>query len=106
MYANTMILALALGNLTLCAVLYCFTDRHGVTLGLSPWGGARQAQGVAWLLLYFGAMGVLPEALALQSGYALLIAGVGWEAGAQWEAAGRMSWRRIGVPLIVVALLI
>lgn len=26
MDANTMILALALGNLTLCAVLYCFTD--------------------------------------------------------------------------------
>lgn len=101
-----MILALALGNLTLCAVLYCFTDRHGVTLGLSPWGGARQAQAVAWLVLYFGAMGVLPEALALQCGYVLLIAGVGWEAGAQWEAAGRLRWRRIGVPLIVVALLI
>lgn len=101
-----MILALALGNLTLCAVLYCFTDRHGVTLGLSPWGGARQAQAVAWLVLYFGAMGVLPEALALQCGYVLLIAGVGREAGAQWEAAGRLRWRRIGVPLIVVALLI
>ncbi len=101
-----MILALALGNLTLCAVLYCFTDRHGVSLGLSPWGGARQAQGVAWLVLYFGAMGVLPEALAMQCGYLLLIAGVGWEAGAQWEAAGRLRWRRIAVPVIAVALLV
>jgi diguanylate cyclase (GGDEF)-like protein len=105
MDANTIILALALGNLTLCAVLYCFTDRNGVTLGLSTWGGARQAQAVAWLVLYFGSLGVLPDALAMQCGYALLIIGVGWEAGAQWEAAGRLRWRRIAVPVIGVALL-
>ena len=98
-----MILALALGNLALCAVLYCFTDRHGVTLGQSTWGGARQAQTVAWGVLYLGTLGVLPDALAMQAGYCLLIAGVGWEAGAQWEAAGRLRWRRIAVPLIVAA---
>ena len=96
-----MILALALGNLALCAVLYCFTDRNGVTLGLSTWGGARQAQAVAWGVLYLGTLGVLPDALAMQAGYCLLIAGVGWEAGAQWEAAGRLRWRRIAVPAIV-----
>ena len=73
-----MILALALGNLALCAVLYCFTGRDGVSLGLTPWGGARQAQAVAWGVLYLGAQGVLPDALAMQGGYALLIAGVGW----------------------------
>lgn len=106
MDATTMILALALGNLALCAVLYCFTDRHGVTLGLSPWGGARQAQAVAWGVLYLGTLGVLPDALAMQGGYALLIAGVGWEAGAQWEAAGRLRWRRVAVPLIAAALAI
>jgi diguanylate cyclase (GGDEF)-like protein len=106
MDAGTMILALALGNLALCAVLYCFTDRHGVTLGLSQWGGARQAQAVAWGVLYLGTLGVLPDALAMQGGYALLIIGVGWEAGAQWEAAGRLRWRRFAIPLIVVALVI
>jgi diguanylate cyclase (GGDEF)-like protein len=106
MDATTMILALALGNLALCAVLYCFTDRQGDSLGLSAWGGARQAQAVAWGVLYLGALGVLPEALALAGGYALLIAGVGWEAGAQWEAAGRLRWRRFAVPLIVAAVAI
>ena len=106
MDATTMILALALGNLALCAVLYCFTDRHGDTLGLSPWGGARQAQAVAWGVLYLGTQGVLPDALAMQGGYALLIAGVGWEAGAQWEAAGRLRWRRVAVPMIVAAVAI
>jgi len=106
MDANTMILALALSNLTLCAVLFCFTDRHGVSLGMSAWGGARQAQTTAWAVLLLGALGVLPEALATQAGYALLIAGVGWEAGAQWEAAGRLRWRRVAVPLILAALAI
>jgi len=101
-----MILALALGNLALCAVLYCFTGRDGVTLGLTPWGGARQAQTVAWGVLYLGAQGVLPDALAMQGGYALLIAGVGWEAGAQWEAAGRLRWRRIALPVIGAALVL
>lgn len=103
MDATTIILALALGNLALCAVLYCFTGRDGVTLGLSPWGGARQAQTVAWGVLYLGTLGVLPDALAMQGGYCLLIAGVGWEAGAQWEAAGRLRWRRVAVPMIVAA---
>jgi len=106
MDAATIILALALGNIALCAVLYCFTGRDGVALGLTPWGGARQAQAVAWGVLYLGTQGVLPDALAMQGGYALLIAGVGWEAGAQWEAAGRLRWRRVAVPVIGVALLI
>lgn len=101
-----MILALVLGNLALCAVLYCFTDRDGVSLGLTPWGGARQVQTGAWGVLYLGTQGVLPDALAMQAGYALLIAGVGWEAGAQWEAAGRLRWRRVAVPVIVAALVI
>lgn len=101
-----MILALALGNLALCAVLYCFSDRDGIPLGLTTWGGARQAQTVAWGVLYLGTQGVLPDALAMQTGYALLIGGVGWEAGAQWEAAGRLRWRRVAVPLIGAALVI
>lgn len=101
-----MILALALGNLALCAVLYCFSGRDGIPLGLTTWGGARQAQTVAWGVLYLGTQGVLPDALAMQAGYALLIGGVGWEAGAQWEAAGRLRWRRVAVPLIGAALLI
>src|SRR5206468_3776051 len=70
---------------------------------LSTWGLARQLQGGGWLLLALGAVGVLPETLALAVAYVLVFGGVAWEAGAQWERAGRLRWRRIVAPLLGVA---
>lgn len=101
-----MVLALALGNLALCAVLFFSSERSGASAALSTWGGAKQAQAVGWSVLYLGALGVLPEALALQGGYALLLAGVCWEAGAHWEAAGSRGWRRVATPLLALALVV
>lgn len=87
-------LVLALGNLVLCATLFFFdygSPRDGAT---AAWSLGRQLQAGAWLLLALGGSGVFPEALALPAGYALLFGGVAWEAGAFWEAAGRLRWRR------------
>lgn len=104
MDSTTMVLALALGNLALCATLFFFEHAEGRPAALSPWGWARQVQAAAWLLLAIAAGGVVPEGLALPVTYALLFAGVAWEAGALWERAGKRRWRRAFVPLLAVAI--
>lgn len=96
--ATTMVLVLALGNLALCALLTFFD--HGVVRqaqaqsALAPWALSKQVQAGAWTLLALGGAGVVPEALALPGGYALLFAGVAIEGGAAWQEAGRDGWRR------------
>jgi diguanylate cyclase (GGDEF)-like protein len=94
MDSTTMALALALGNLALCATLFFFHQASEPPAMLSTWGLAKQFQALAWFLLYFGATGVVPDPIALPAGYALLFGGVAFEAGAKWEAAGRTRWRR------------
>lgn len=103
MDATTMALALALGNLALCAALLFFDTGAARPPLLSTFGLSRQLQAVAWLLLYFGATGVVPDPVALAVGYPLLFAGVGVEAGAHWEAAGRTRWRSFMAPLLGAA---
>jgi diguanylate cyclase (GGDEF)-like protein len=105
MDAGTMILALALGNLALCAALFFFDHGQARSEALSAWGLSKQLQGGAWLLLALGAVGVVPDALALAAGYAALFTGVALEAGALWEGAGRAGWRKpvyigLGVALL------
>jgi diguanylate cyclase (GGDEF)-like protein len=96
--ATTMVLVLALGNLALCALLTFFD--HGVVRqaqaqsALAPWALSKQVQAGAWTLLALGGAGIVPEALALPGGYALLFAGVAIEGGAAWQEAGRDGWRR------------
>jgi diguanylate cyclase (GGDEF)-like protein len=99
-----MVLALALGNLALCATLFFFEHADGRPAAPSTWGAARQAQAGGWLLLAIAAGGVVPEGLALPLAYCLLFAGVAWEAGALWERAGRRRWRRVLGPLLAVAI--
>ena len=94
MDSTTMVLALALGNLALSGTLFFFEDADGRPAALSAWGWARQLQAGGWMLLALGAVGVVPEALALPVAYALVFGGVAWEAGALWERAGRPRWRR------------
>jgi diguanylate cyclase (GGDEF)-like protein len=100
MDSTTMVLALALGNLALCATLFFFEQASGRPVALSAWGRGRIVQTAGWLLLALGGSGVLPEALALPLAYALLFAGVAWEAGALWERAGKARWRRVMAPLL------
>ncbi|KFI05775.1 diguanylate cyclase [Massilia sp. BSC265] len=97
--ATTMVLVLALGNLALCALLTFFDHGPARTAALSAWALSKQVQAGAWTLLGLGGAGVVPEALALPGGYALLFAGVAVEGGASWQEAGRDGWRR---PMLLV----
>ena len=92
--ASTMVLVLALGNLALVALLTFFDHGPVRSQALAAWSLSRQIQGGAWLLLALGASNVVPPAIAVPGGYALLLAGVAIEAGASWEASGREGWRR------------
>ncbi|MEC5160433.1 diguanylate cyclase (GGDEF)-like protein [Janthinobacterium sp. CG_23.3] len=98
---KTLVLALALGNLSLCAGLFFFGYGRAASPGLSTWSAAKQCQAVAWLLLYF--RGIIPDFLSIPVGSALLFAGVALDAGASWEAAGRGGWRRVVLPALVLA---
>jgi diguanylate cyclase (GGDEF)-like protein len=105
MDATTMVLALALGNLAMCAALLFFEHADGQPAAMSTWGRARQLQGAGWLLLAIGAANAVPEWLALPVAYVLVFAGVAWEAGALWERAGRARGRRWAVPLLAASVL-
>ncbi len=99
-----MVLALALGNLALCAALFFHQAEHTRSAVLSTWTIAKQCQAAAWLLLYFRGSGVVPDPVSIPIGYALLFVGVAFEAGAMWEEAGRSSWRRAMYPLLGLAI--
>jgi diguanylate cyclase (GGDEF)-like protein len=99
MDSTTMVLALALGNLALCATLFFFeqSGHGGRPATLPTWGWARLYQAAGWLLLAIGAAGVVPEGLALPVAYVLVFAG------AAWERAGRLRWRRVTIPALALA---
>jgi diguanylate cyclase (GGDEF)-like protein len=104
MDSTTIVLTLALGNLAFVAALF-FAEQHADNAGgrpeaLTTWGWSRQMQAAGWLLLAIGASGVVPERLALPVAYALVIAGVAWEAGALWERAGSRRWRSAVAPAL------
>jgi diguanylate cyclase (GGDEF)-like protein len=98
---KTLVLALALGNLSLCAALFFFEYESKKSLSLSTWAVAKQLQAAAWFLLYF--RGVLPDMLTGPLANVLLFAGMALDAGALWEAAGRPGWRRLLLPALVGA---
>jgi len=100
--ATTMVLVLALGNLALCALLTFYDHGPVRPPALGAWAFSKQVQAGAWTLLALGGASVVPEALALPAGYALLFAGVAVEAGATLERAGRHGWRR---PILVAGAL-
>ncbi|MFC5459057.1 GGDEF domain-containing protein [Massilia niabensis] len=104
---TTMVLVLALGNLVLCSTLF-FSDASADAASnrgpaAATWGLSKQVQAAAWILLCLGGARVVPEPLAIPGGWALLIGGVALEAGALWEAAGCLRWRRALVPLAIAA---
>eukprot|EP01133_Synstelium_polycarpum_P022081 gene22081-26508_t len=95
---KTLVLALALGNLSLCAALFFFEYERKKSLSMSTWAVAKHCQAVAWCLLYF--RGVLPDFLSILLGNSLLFAGMALDAGALWQAAGRSGWRRFVLPAL------
>ena len=97
---KTLVLALALGNLSLCAALFFFEYESKKSLTLSTWAIAKQCQAVGWILLYF--RGVVPELLAGPVANAVLLAGFALDAGALWEGVGRPRWRNILYPALSV----
>ena len=70
---KTLVLALALGNLSLCAALFFFEYESRKRLSMSTWALAKQVQAVAWFLLYL--RGLAPELLTVAAGNAILFAG-------------------------------
>ncbi|MCD2516231.1 GGDEF domain-containing protein [Massilia sp. G4R7] len=104
--ATTMVLVLALGNLALCALLTFYDHGPVRPPALGAWALSKQVQAGAWTLLALGGASIVPEALALPGGYALLFAGVALEAGATFERAGRHGWRRPMVGAACLAILV
>jgi diguanylate cyclase (GGDEF)-like protein len=98
---KTLVLALALGNLSLCAALFFFQHESRRPLNLSTWAVAKQLQAAAWFLLYL--RGVLPDLLTGPLANVLLFAGMALDAGALWELAGRGGWRRLLLPALAGA---
>jgi diguanylate cyclase (GGDEF)-like protein len=99
---KTLVLALALGNLSLCAALFFFEYESRKSLTLSTWAVAKQCQAVGWFLLYF--RGVVPEWLSGPVAMAMLLAGFALDAGALWDAAGKQGWRRVLLPGLGLAI--
>jgi diguanylate cyclase (GGDEF)-like protein len=101
---TTMLFALALGNLCLCAALFFFEYERKKSAAMSTWALAKQCQAAAWLLLYFRGSGVVPDPISIPLGYSILFAGVALEGGALWEAAERPQWRRATLWLLTGAI--
>ena len=101
---TTLVFALALGNVTLCAALFFYQYESGKSPSLSIWSISKQCQAAAWLLLYFRGNSLVPDPVSLPIGYAVLFAGVALESGALWEGAGRLGWRRLTYPLLALAI--
>jgi len=98
---KTLVFALAVGNLSLCAALFFFEFESRRSLSLSVWSVAKQCQAAAWILVFL--RGVVPDFMSIALANALLFAGVALDAGALWQAAGRRNWRRYTMPPLVVA---
>jgi len=110
MELKTLVLALALGNLSLCVALF-FAEQHAggahstaaAAPGAAAWSRARQFQALAWGLLYL--RGTLPDFLTIPLANTLLLAGFALDAAALWEQAGRRVWRRYLLPVLALAAL-
>lgn len=90
---KTMLFALALGNLALCAALFFHLYERHKTPALGSWALARQLQAGGWLLLLLRGSGILPDLLTIPAGYALVFAGLAVEVIALREAVGGATWR-------------
>lgn len=103
---KTLLLALALGNLSLCAALFFFeagARRAGSSAGVhATWMRAKLCQALAWGLLYL--RGDLPDLITIPFANAVLFAGFALDAAALWEQAGRRVWRAYLLPSLGAAI--
>ena len=103
---KTLLLALALGNLSLCAALFFFeagARRAGQTARVhATWSRAKLCQTLAWMLLYL--RGDLPDLITIPVANAVLFAGFALDAAALWEQAGRRVWRAYLLPALGAAI--
>jgi hypothetical protein len=101
---KTLLLALALGNLSLCAALFFLRPARAAAQPRvhATWAWAKQCQAVAWGLLYL--RGDLPDFLTIPFANALLFAGFALDASALWEQAGRRVWRPYLLPALGAAI--
>lgn len=99
---KTLVLALALGNLSLCAALFFGQYEQKKSSVLSVWSVAKQCQALAWMLVYL--RGIVPDLLSILLANGLLFAGVALDAGVFLQASGRSGWRRLIWPLLVLAI--
>ncbi len=106
MDVTTLVFALALGNVTLCAALFFYQYESAKSSALSIWSISKQCQAAAWLLLYFRGNSLVPDPVSIPIGYAVLFVGVALESGALWEGAGRLGWRRVTYPALALAILV
>ncbi|MFD2365774.1 diguanylate cyclase [Pseudoduganella sp. GCM10020061] len=110
MDVKTMLFALALGNLVMCAALFFHLYERHKTPALGSWALARQLQAGGWLLLFLRGSGILPDLLTVPAGYALVFAGVAAEVAALRQASGASPWRvrmwialGVAIPVYVAA---
>jgi diguanylate cyclase (GGDEF)-like protein len=109
---KTLVLVLALGHLSLgVALLFArvgrapeHTPEHTPEPGLALWALAKQCQAAAWLLVWL--RGSVPDLFSVLLANGLLFTGVALDAGVFLQAAGRHRWRRVLMPLLVLALLV
>ncbi|MGV7211302.1 diguanylate cyclase [Oxalobacteraceae bacterium A2-2] len=95
---KTLLLALALANLSLCAALFFSGHEGRPPRRPSTFASARLCQAVAWLLLAL--RDIAPDLLTIGLANALLFTGFALDAGALWEQAGRRGWRRVLLPAL------
>ncbi|NRR28766.1 GGDEF domain-containing protein [Oxalobacteraceae bacterium] len=101
---KTLLLALALGNLSLVAALFFAESDSRKPRLLTTWAMAKQCQAAGWLLLYL--RGLLPEMLTIGLANCLLFTGYALDAAALWQASGRLVWRRFLLPPLALACLL
>ena len=81
---KTLVLALALGTLSLCVAFFFFEQPAGAATaarGNATWARARQLQALAWGLVYL--RGTLPDFLTIPFANTLLLAGFALDAAAR-----------------------
>ena len=99
---KTMILMLALGNLTLAVALGLFEYSARKSFSLSTWPYSKFIQGLAWCCFY--QRGDLAEFISILLANTLLFVGITLEAGAMWEAGEYTEWRRYLLPPLTIGI--
>lgn len=103
MDVKTMIVMMALGNLTLAIMLFLFDFGIKKAFSSSSWTHAKIVQAVAWSMLALRAD--LPYFMTVLLGNCLLFVGLALEVAAMMEASEQRHWRRYLLLPLALALI-